>query len=148
VENGNQEGTLPENITQAAIQEAIFDNIHCNQFFLAEAAPICAGSLHGQYGYNAERRTANSILSGTYEYPPDFDLAMQEICKECACIRCMIPKDSLCTDISKEDWRLLWKGHQESTSYLELGLQFDHYIAFCSSDHILYFHPLKAMLIF
>jgi hypothetical protein len=58
----------------------------------------------------------------------------------------MIPKDSLCTNISKEDWRSQWRGCQESTSSSELGLHFGLYIAGCLSDHISFFHALKAML--
>jgi hypothetical protein len=101
--NRDEEGMLRENIMQESIQKAIFDNIHRKQFFPAEAAPICTGNLCGQFGYNAITRTARALLNGTYEYLPDFDQATREICEECACIWCMIPKDSLCTDISKEN---------------------------------------------
>jgi hypothetical protein len=69
VENGDQEGTLTENITQKSVQQAIFNNIHQKRFFLAEAAPICTGKLRGQFGYKAVTRTAKAILDGTYVYP-------------------------------------------------------------------------------
>jgi hypothetical protein len=146
VENKDQEGTLTENITQESVQQAIFDNIHQKRFFLAEAAPICTGKLRGQFGYNAVTRTAKAIFDGTYVYPEDFDQATKEICLECACIRCMIPKDSLNTTITKEEWRGQWKGQWESTSSSESGLHFGHYIAGCRLDHISYFYALKATL--
>jgi hypothetical protein len=104
VEDENQEGMLTENITHETVQSAIFNNIHRKRFFLAEDAPICSGPLRGQFGYNAVTKTAKAILSGQYIYPPEFDQATQEICKECARIRCMIPKDSVSTHVTEEDY--------------------------------------------
>jgi hypothetical protein len=143
----DQEGTLTKNITQESVQEAIYTNIHRNQFFLAEAAPICTGNLRGKFGYNAITRTAKAILNGTYDYPTDFDQATREICEECARIWEMIPIDSLDTIITKEQWRRQWKGRCESTLSSELGLHFGHYITSLLSDHSSYFHALKATLI-
>ena len=84
---------------------------------------------------------------GTYKYPPDFDQATREICKECARIWEIIPIDSLNTLITKEEWRGRWQGRRESISSSESGLHFGHYIAGLSFDHISYFHALKATLI-
>ncbi len=98
VEDDNQEGNLVENTTQESVQEAIYTNIHCKLFFLAEAAPICTGGLQGQFGYNTAMRTAKTILTGTYEYPPYFDQARTEIWEECA-------RWLLDTLITKDDWR-------------------------------------------
>ena len=147
VEDENQEGVLTENITQETIQEAIFDNIHRKRFFLAEDAPICSGVLRGQFGYNAVTRTAKAILAGQYAYPPEFDQATQEICKECARICCMIPRDSVSTHVTKEDYQGQWTGRRESTSSSISGKHFGHYIAGTRSDHISHFHALKATLI-
>ena len=101
-ENGDNEGTLLENLTQETVQEGIFTNIHCKRFFLAEVAPICSGDLRGRFGYNSTTRTAKAILNGTYEFPPDFDQATREILMECARIWEMIPINSLNTLITKE----------------------------------------------
>jgi hypothetical protein len=129
VENENQEGTLTESTTQESVQQAIFDNILQKRLFLAEAAPICTSKLRGQFGYNAVTRTAKAILDRTYVYPKFFDQARKEICLECAHIRSMIPKDSLNTTITKEEWRGQWKGQRESTSSSESDQHFGHYIA-------------------
>jgi hypothetical protein len=147
VEDENQEGVLTENITQETLQEAIFDNIHRKRFFLAEDAPICSGPLRGQFGYNAVIKTAKVILSGQYAYPPEFDQATQEICKECARICCMIPKNSISTHVTKEDYQGQWKERRESTSSSISGKHFGHYIVGTQSDHISHFHALKATLI-
>jgi hypothetical protein len=84
VEDEHQEGMLTKNITQETVQAAILDNIHRKRFFLAEDTPICLGLLQGQFGYNAVTKTAKGILAGPFIYPPEFDQAIQEICKECA----------------------------------------------------------------
>ena len=84
MEHGNQDGNMVGNTTQELVKETIFTNIHHKQFFLAEAAPICTGGLQGQFGYNTAMRTAKTILTGTYEYPPYFDQARTEIWEECA----------------------------------------------------------------
>jgi hypothetical protein len=86
VDNLNNKGQQIEHTTQALVQEAIFDNIHCLRFFLAEVAPICQGPLRGWFGYNTVSRTAHAVLDGTYVYPNDFDEAAKEICQECAAI--------------------------------------------------------------
>jgi hypothetical protein len=59
----------------------------------------------------------------------------------------MIPQDSLDTLITKKDWQRQWRGRRELTSSLESGLHFGHYIEGISSDHISYFHALKATLV-
>jgi len=123
IEN-EESGTLMEHVTQEAVQQAIFDNIHRKQFFLAEAAPACNGWLCGLFGYNATTSTAERILAGTYIYPDNFDQATREICEECAWIQLMVPKDSLNLSISRHDWRRQWKGRRESTSLLESRLHF------------------------
>ena len=66
---------------------------------------------------------------------------------ECAKTQEMISINSLNTLITKEEWRRQWRGRCESTLSLESGLHFGHYIAGLSSDHISYFHVLKASLI-
>jgi hypothetical protein len=65
---------------------------------------------------------AQIILNRTYNYSEDFDQASKEICKECASIRLMVPKDSMKLSITKEDWKQQWKGRQESTSSSESAL--------------------------
>jgi hypothetical protein len=129
MEDELQEGILTKNITQELVQAAIFDNIHRKRFFLAEDAPICSGPLRGQFRYNAVTKTAKAILSGQYTYPPEFDQVRQKICKECAGICCMIPKDSISTHVTKEDYQGQWKGRRELTSSLISGKHFGHYIA-------------------
>ncbi len=147
VDSGDQSGLLTENVTQETVQEAIFNNIHRKRFFLAESAPICTGNLRGRFGYNAVTKTAKAILNGKYKYPPEFDQATKKICEECACIREMIPIDSMDTIIAKEQWRSQWRGRHELTLSSESGLHFGHYIAGLQSDHSSYFHALKATLI-
>jgi hypothetical protein len=147
VENVDQEGTLTKNITQKLVQGTIFINTHHNQFFLVEAAPICTGGFRGCFGYNAVTRTAKAILDGSYAFSPGFDQATTKICKKCAQIWKMGPMDSFDNLTTKEEWRRRWMGHRELALSLESGLHFGHYIADTCSNHISYFHALKATLI-
>jgi hypothetical protein len=103
--------------------------------------------LHEAFGPNAITDTAHTILAGTCVYPPDFDQATREICKECVCICMMILQDSVSIHISNEDWQRQWKGRQESTLSLELGLHFGHYIVGTQFEHTSHFHALKATLV-
>jgi hypothetical protein len=144
----DKNGILTEHVTQESVQEAIFNNIHQKQFYLAENRPACIGRLRGLFGYNTTTVTAQLILQRRYVYPADFDQATRDICEECARIRKSgIKKDSTRTVITKEDWNNQWRGRQESTSSSESGLHFGNYIAGCQSDHIAYFHALKATLV-
>jgi hypothetical protein len=85
------------------------------RFRLAEAAPIISDPmLREAFGYDSAANMADAILAGAYVYPPSFDQATRKICEECARIHLMIPKDSVSTHLSKEDWQHQWKGCQES----------------------------------
>ena len=107
--------TILEYNTQESMNKAIFDNIHNKRFHLAEAAPICNGTLRGEFGYNAISQTAQSILDGSYTFPDDFDVATRELCEEFARIRLKIPKDSLRMTINKEEWARHWSKAIEKT---------------------------------
>ena len=44
--------------TKNAVQEAIFNKVHCKQYNLAEEDPICQGAFRVQFGYTATSPTA------------------------------------------------------------------------------------------
>ena len=77
---------------------------------------MCSGPLRGIFGYNSVPPTANAILEGTYQYPPDFDEATKKIIQECALIRIRVPKNSDTTTITPEDWTNHWRQAREETS--------------------------------
>jgi len=117
------------------LHEAIWENIHRKRFYLAEEAPMCSGPLRGLFGYNSVTPIAKAILEGTYQYPPDFDEATKEILQECASIRIRVPKNSVTTAITPEDWTNHWQRAHEETSSSTSGRHFGHYgrsaIAIC-----------------
>ena len=47
------QGAIDEATTQQTVHEAIWDEIHRKRFYLAEQAPICQGSLRGEFWYTA-----------------------------------------------------------------------------------------------
>ena len=95
--------------TEETVQEAIFNKVHRKQYNLAEDAPICQGVLREQFGYTATSPTAQSVLEGTYKFPPDMDSATKKLFEEIAHIREMVPLDSVNGLISQESWQQRWK---------------------------------------
>ena len=146
VQMSDDEGRITEHSTQTTVQNAIWNKIHGQRFYLAEQAPICQGNLRGDFGYMAFSPVAKSVLDGTYVYPPDFDPATRELVEECARIRQKIPPNSVSDDISTSQWQYRWKSAKEKTSSSESGLHFGHYKAGAKSDTISTFHALKATL--
>jgi hypothetical protein len=133
--------------TQATVHKAIWENIHYKWLYLAKEAPICQGRLHTDFGYNPATPVATDILEGGYTYPEDFDQATQELCKECALICRIIPKNSVRIKMTKGDYKAHWKRTKLETSLSCSGLHFGHYIAGIELDYISHFHTLKATLI-
>jgi hypothetical protein len=108
VQVAQADGSVQEYSGQEDLQKAIWSNIHEKRFHLAKSAPLCSGTLRGTFGYNAICQTSHKILEGTYIYRPDFNQATKEILQECAAIRLQIPKSSVNSMITKEDWGNHW----------------------------------------
>jgi hypothetical protein len=70
--------------TQEGVQNVIFNEVHQKRYNLVEESPICKGLLRGQFGYMSTLPTPQSVLDGSYDFPPDIDKAMKELFKECA----------------------------------------------------------------
>jgi hypothetical protein len=145
VEQGD--GNVQENMEKEQLQEAIWNNIHQKRFYLAEEVLLCSGPLRGAFGYNAVSPIAKMILNGTFDYPPNFDDATKEILQECAKIRLLVPKDSVSTSITKEDWGNHWGPTKEVTALSVSGGHFGHYKAGLRSAYISYLQALQATLI-
>ncbi len=132
--------------TEEDVQDAIFNEVHQKRYNLAEEAPICQGTLRGQFGYTATSPTAQSVLDGTYNFPPDMDDATRELFEEIAHIRSKVLLDSVNGLISQERWQQQWKKVKEDTSSSQSGLHFGHYIAGMDCNYILQFHTLLVSL--
>jgi hypothetical protein len=104
--------------TEETVQQAIFNEVHCKWYNLAEKAPICQGGLREQFGYTLTSLTAKTVLDGTYDFPPDMDEATRELFEEIAQVRTIVPSDSV------------------------MG----HYITGADCDYISQFHALRVLL--
>ena len=144
VEDGNR-GVI-EYQTEETVQEAIFNKVHRKQYNLAEEAPICQGTLCEQFGYSATSPAAQSVIDGTYIFPPEIDAATKELFKEIAQIRDTVPSDSVNSIIPRERWQQRWLKVREDTSSSLSGLHFSHYIAGAKCDYISQFHALRVSL--
>jgi hypothetical protein len=141
------DGTVEEFLGQDELQKAIWDNIHRKRFHLAELAPLCSDPiLRGIFGYNAICQTSHDILEGTYAFPLNFDKATREILQECAAIRLQIPKSSVNTRISKEDWGNHWGRSKEETSSSVSVWHFGHYKVGVQSRYVSHLQALIATL--
>jgi hypothetical protein len=76
--------------------------VHQKQYNLAEEAPIYKSPLRGQFGYTSTLPTAQSVLDGSYNYPPDINEATKELFEECAKIKMIVPANSVTGIISQE----------------------------------------------
>jgi hypothetical protein len=135
-------GVVIDYDTEETIHQAIFNKVHCKRYNLAEEAPICQGRLRGEFGYISTLPTAQTVLDGTYDFPPDMDEATRELFEEIAQIHTIIPSNSVTGVISRERWQQCWKKVKEDTSLLQSGLHFGHYIAGADCNYISQFHAL------
>jgi hypothetical protein len=140
------DGEIAEFEGQLAVEQAIWDGIHNKQFYLAEQAPICKGSMHEAFGYLATTIAARQVLAGTYTYPEGFDQATRELYEACTRIRLGIPPHSVDTEISHTDWSSRWATSKEKTSSSESGLHFGHYKAASLPLRASHLHALKTSL--
>ncbi len=128
------------------MQEAILNEVQSKRYNLAEDAPICQGALRGRFGYMAIFPTAQPVLDGSYDFPPDIEKATKELFTEIAQICSIVPPNSVNGIISRERWQQCWKNVKEETSSSQSGLHFGHYIVGADCDYISRFHALRVLL--
>jgi hypothetical protein len=95
--------------TKESVQEAIFTEVHRKRYNLAEEAPICRGALRGHFGFISSSPMVQTVLDGTYDFPPNMDKATKELSVEIAQIRSIVPPNSVSDVISRERWQQQWK---------------------------------------
>jgi hypothetical protein len=91
--------------TKEGVQEAIFDEVHCKTYNLAKDALIFQGALRGQFGYMAISPTAQTVLDGSYNLPPNIDEATKALFAEIAQICSIVPPNSVNGYILQENWQ-------------------------------------------
>jgi hypothetical protein len=111
---------------QEGVQNVIFNEVHWKWYNLAEEAPICKGTLNGQFGYMSTLPTTWSVLEGSYDFPPDIEKSAKELFEECAKIRSIVPANSVTGIISREQWQQCWKRVKEDTSLYPSELDVSH----------------------
>ena len=72
-------GAIDKAMTQQTVHKAIWGEIHCKRFYLAEQAPTFQGSLRGFFRYTAFYPTAKKVPEARYDYPEGFDLATRKL---------------------------------------------------------------------
>ena len=80
---------------KAPVEADTFDRIHNSRFYLAEQAPICQGTLRGEFGYLSNTRAGQAILDGSYQFSSDFDPGTRELLEECTRIKTQIQPNKI-----------------------------------------------------
>ncbi|KAL7450165.1 hypothetical protein ACHAWC_004513 [Mediolabrus comicus] len=142
----DEAGDVTEHDTQEAVENAIFEGIHNQRFYLAEEAPICRGRLKGQFGYNATTAAADRVLDGTFVFDEDYHAATDQLFQQIARIRSLVPINSVSSLIDHVSWATSWRKTNEQTSSSYSGLHFGHYKAGADSDYISNYHAAKTSL--
>ncbi|KAL7524606.1 hypothetical protein ACHAWF_001017, partial [Thalassiosira exigua] len=142
------EGEVTEHTGQSVVEQAIWNGIHKQRFYLAEHAPICKGEMRkALFGYRATTIVAKQVLlAGTYDYPEDFDETTRELCEVCGAIRLGVPARSVNSKIDRREWAVRWAKVKEQTSSSESGLHFGHYKVAARSPLLSHMHALKTSL--
>jgi hypothetical protein len=60
------------------------NEVHQKGYNLVKEAPICKGTLRGQFGYMSTLPTAWLVMEESYGFPPDIDKSTKELFEECA----------------------------------------------------------------
>ncbi len=141
-----RDGRVREATTRREVESTIFGEIHGKRFYLAEQAPICKGKMRGEFGYMANTDAGRAVLSGTYPLPSVEDIGTREIMKEIACLRQLVPENSVDLRVRHTKWQAKWRKANETTSSSHSGLHFSHYIAGASSPFLSHHHSLKASI--
>jgi hypothetical protein len=100
-----QLGLVSESTTKDTVEAAIFREVHDKCYTLAKEALICSRRPFDDFGYVANSPAARAVLDGTYQAPEGSDIATKELFDEVAAIRRLIPKDSVPTIITPDQWK-------------------------------------------
>ena len=140
-------GAIVEHTTREPVEQTIFTEIHNKRYTMAGEAPICNGDLFEEFGYTSNTTAGQAVLDGTYVAPAGTDPATVELFAEVAEIRKRIPKDSVVTCITPQQWQRYWRAVNEETSSSESGLHFGHYVVGGASDIISYYHAARVTVV-
>lgn len=142
----DQDGGLREFLDQTGIENAIYENIYHQWFYLAEEAPICQPLLRDNFGYCARTAAGRAVLEGSYTFPVQTDPATCEILEEITQVREKVPADSISSVITGQQWSSYWTQAREETSSSELGLHFSHQIALAHSLLLSHLHATRCSI--
>ncbi len=126
---------------------AIWSNINRKRFYLAEQAPIWAGMLQEEFGYNANTVVVEQVNKGEYLPEQPINAAMQELLMAIAEIRKKVRENTISTNITHGQWADFWGKSKEETLFSRSGWHFGHYIAGALSRLISHFHAVKTSIV-
>ena len=142
VQATDEDGGIVEFSDQPSVEDAIWDRIHSKRFFNGESAPICKGTLRGDFGYMADTDASNRVLEGNYTFPDGTHEGTIKLLNECMRIRKLIPKNYISGSYSPESFQNSWRKVNERTSSSPSTRHFGHYMAASKSYILSHLHAL------
>jgi hypothetical protein len=128
------------------VHTAMWSNIHRKRFYLAEQAPICAGTLQEEFGYNSNMVATEQVLKGEYLLEQPIDAATQELLAT-AEIRKGVQENMILTNITHRQWADFWGKSKEETLSSRSGRHFRHSIVGATSKLMSHFHAVKTSIV-
>jgi hypothetical protein len=116
------------------------------RFCLGRRAPMCSGQLFSDIGYIGDTAATQSILEGTYSFPPDTDEPTMFLLREASKIYNKMSTVELSSFVSTEDFQYSWKHINENIQSSRSGLHFAHYKAAAHCDYLSALHAAKLSL--
>ena len=108
--------------------------------------PVHKGKLFDDIGFIGDTLSAQKILEGTYEYPPDTDPATQFLLEEAAATYAEMSADQIATYVTVEDFQYYWQRSNERISSSYSGLHNGHYKAASFDKDLSALHAAKLSL--
>lgn len=103
-----RDGSVRESATKREVESTLFGEIHGKRFYLAEQAPICKGRMRGEFGYMANTSAGRAVLLGKYHFSSVNDIGTRELLKEVACLRQIVPANSVDLRVHHTKWQAKW----------------------------------------
>lgn len=118
-----------------------------SQFHLSLSAPMCTKQLFDDIGFLGDTLAAQSILEGTYVFPPDTNRHTRLLLEEPAKIFTTMMVNKIYKMVTLEDFQYWWRSANEDTQSSKYGIHFGHYMAASYSDEVSALHVAKFNLV-
>jgi hypothetical protein len=119
-----------QSVNTYSMEHEMFEHTskHLSQWFrLAHSVPGYQEKLFDNLGFMGDAKSAQRILKGTYNYPPDTDKWTKKILQEAQFTFSQMSGTEIAMMITMEDFQNYWQQVDERTLSSFSGVTFSHY---------------------